>query len=487
MRDGQGLKLWLLVSIAVSLFLVGCGAGSLPAGSVAGRAGLYDYSPSAIQTGNTIQLWWCGQGSNPDDSSQNTDSIQYSSTNAETGVSTSPKTVLAETAGAWDSAYTCNPKVIKGSFQNPLGDSKTYTYAMYYVATDRITGNVNSIGVAFSNDGETWAKYPNPVIPSTTQTGYGVAQPSAYNSDGKAGIILFYEDDTPIGHHVEATSTDGIHFTVLGTLTENGLDPSTPNPSWGDIAYDPKTDTWVAGYNRPSRSASLTGDIAEGGQWGIQVYRIASSSLLNGASPWQLVGNIDTNSTGYECNFIPGLLRDPYGNVNVGPYPSLAVYTSISNPPPKWDYSPAWAGSSCRVEKWDIGLTTLPANPGPVALKRYYNGSTYEVTTGWIDPSGGFLLQSTLGHLYALPTNSAPVPLYGCKAGYIDYFVSTDINCEGQRILGVQGYAIPATGSSVGSGVVPLYRCYDGTNHFVSNDAACEGKKTDELLGYALP
>jgi hypothetical protein len=474
-----------LLSILVLFALAGCGAGGLPPGSVAGRAGLYDYTPTAIQTGNTIQLWWCGQAQNPNVSSQDTDSILYTSINAQTGKSTSPKVVLSETPNAWDSAYTCNPKVIGGSFVNPIGDGKTYTYAMYYVATASIAGIDNSIGVAFSNDGETWAKYPNPVIPSTSETGYGVAQPAAYNSDGKAGIILFYEDDTPIGHHVEATSVDGIHFTVVGTLTENGLDPANPNPSWGDMAYDPMTDTWIAGYNRPSRNPSTTGDLLESGSYGVQIFRIPSSSLITGASPWQLVANVDTNSSGYECIFLPGFLRDHYGNVNIGAYPAITFYTSISNPPPLWDYSAAYAGSSCRQEKWDIGVQTISTNPSLLPLKSYYNGQTTEVTTGWVDPSGGFIAQSTLGHLYPTPVSSALAPLYACKAGYIDYFASTDANCEGQRVLGIQGYEFPTVGA--GQQFVPLYRCFTGTTHFVSHDPGCNGRKTEELLGYALP
>src|SRR6185437_2208552 len=126
-----------------------------------------------IQTGNMRQIWWCGQAVNPADKSQDSDAILYESINLKTNVTTTPVTVLAETPGAWDSVYTCNPKVIKGTFVNPLGDGKTYNYAMYYVATADKNGDQNSIGVAFSNDGIRWNKYPKPVISPTTMVGYG--------------------------------------------------------------------------------------------------------------------------------------------------------------------------------------------------------------------------------------------------------------------------------------------------------------------------
>ena len=86
-----------------------------------------------------------------------------------------------ETLGAWDSTYTCNPKVIMGSFANPLGDGENFTYAMYYVALGW-SGN-NAIGVAFSRDGLSWKKYPHPVISAETSDGYGVGQPALYNTN----------------------------------------------------------------------------------------------------------------------------------------------------------------------------------------------------------------------------------------------------------------------------------------------------------------
>jgi hypothetical protein len=476
------------LSLGVALAVAaGCGIHDrhLPPGSVAGRAGIYDYSPSAIQTGNVVQIWWCGSDDNPSDRTQISDSIQYQSVNLTTNSRYGPVPVLGETQYGWDSVYTCNPKVIGGSFANPLGNGKTYSYAMYYVATDSLQGINNSIGVAFSNDGLNWKKYPQPVISPETLGNYGVGQPALYNTDHKAGIRMFYEDFSSPIHHVEAISSDGVHFTSMGTLTTKGIDPNNPQPTWGDMAFDPQTGYWYAAFNLPDRNPSTTGGVAELGQYGIQLYRIPDGSELSGATPWEMVTTIDTNLTGYESNFIAGFLRDSYGSLNVGSYPTITLYTSVSNPQPPWNASPAVAGVSGNIAFWDISTATWVPGQPLKAFNRYFNQTAHEDTTGWIDPGGGFSLQSTLGHLYESPQQGATVPFFGCKSGSTDYFVSLDPNCGGSRILGTNGYgyAKPVAGLNL----VALYRCNTGADDFVSQDPGCEGKASGQLLGYALP
>jgi hypothetical protein len=163
------------------LSLTGCTAGgsgalATPAGAIVGRSGYWNYSPSVIQTGDVQQFWWCGTGKNPSDSGQISDSILYESINTQTQQRTGPFVVLAETPGRWDALYTCNPRVIRGTFANPLGDGQTYSYEMFYVGTVNDSGN--AIGAAFSNDGIQWTKYPDPVIVPGPTTSYGVGQPA---------------------------------------------------------------------------------------------------------------------------------------------------------------------------------------------------------------------------------------------------------------------------------------------------------------------
>jgi hypothetical protein len=471
----------ILVAFSTILALAGCSP-SLPKGAI-GNAGRYNYSPSIIETGNIRQFWWCSQGINPNDPSQKTDAIYYASANTVTKSTYGPVLVMAETPGAWDAAFTCNPKVINGIFSNPLGDGQTYSYAMYYAAT--ATG-INNIGVAFSNDGIHWLKYPNPVIVSNAQSGYGVGQPSLYNADHKSAISMFYEDSDPTIHHVAAVSTDGVHFTVLGNLTENGMDPDDPEPIWGDMAYDSAAGEWYALFCRPLRSPSTTGGVTERGQYGVELYKIPKDSLMTGRSPWQQLVIKDTNATGYESNFIAGFVHDPYGNLNVAAYPEVDFYTSVSYPAPSWDATPADAGTSARIGTWILmPMKWSPATDFLLPFTQYYNGTRHEVTSGWISSDGGFTEQQVFGHIYANPLHGGTVPIYGCKGGEADYFVSLDPACEGQRILGKDGYiyANPVSGLDL----VPIYRCSAGEDHFVSTSASCGGQSMDEFLGYLAP
>ena len=483
----------------------GCGVqfDGPPPGAFLGRVGKYNYSPSAIQVGKLQQFWWCGVGQNPNLPSQTSDTIQYVQIDLSTNEVSAPITVLGETPGGWDSHYTCNPKVIRGTFSNPLGDGQNYSYAMYYVGTASPTGIVNSIGVAFSNDGIHWKKYPEPVISASTDVYYGVAQPVVYNSDHKAGIWLFYEDanSPPLGQHVKTVSTDGIHFTTVGELTRNGL-PAGANTgdmsydSWGDMAYDPGSGYWYAAFDGPFRAFSsgfeswyttFNGPFSqsEPGNLGVTLYRIKDSSLLTGATPWEMLKSFDTNLTGFESNFLAGLLRDQYGNVNVGTYPAIELFPSISVPVPKWDASAESALESSQPQYWNIGkVEWVPGNP-LMPLNRYANKTTHEVSTGWIDPNGGFTLESTLGHLYESSQQGASLAFYGCKDGSTDYFVSTDSTCGGKRFLGLDGFGYSAP--QMGVALVPLYSCSTGHDHFVSHDPNCEGQGSGQLLGYAVP
>jgi hypothetical protein len=474
---------WLRTFLAFChcLALAGCGAtyAPLPPGSIAGRLRLYDYSPAAIQSGDTEQIWYCGADVNPTDTTQLSDAIVFESLNRKTGAHQGPFAVLAETQGAWDSNFLCNPKVIRGVFSNPLGDGATFTYALYYVAIGATANNF--IGVAFSNDGRSWRKYPHPILSPPTSQGYGVAQPAPYNMDQHSSIRLFYENDLPDQHHLEAVSSDGVHFTLVGTLTKNGLDPVSP--TWGDMAYDPQTHDWYALYNSPFRDPSTTGGITERGQYGFKIYRIADSSLLNGATPWEELFTVDTNLTGYEANFIPGFVRDMYGNVSAAS--GITMVTSISNPPAPWNATPDVAGGSGDIGFWDIGQYTWKPGQPLVPFVRYANQATHEVTTGWLDPKGGFSQQQTLGQLYRAPQGGATRALYGCKSGATDYFVSLEPACEGGLILGLEGYAFPSP--IPGMNLTALYRCKTSTDHFVSTDANCEGQTTQLMLGYVLP
>lgn len=121
-------------------------------------------------------------------------------------------------------------------------------------------------------------------------------------------------------------------------------------------------------------------------------------------------------------------------------------------------------------------VRVAPTSP----LARYYAPVVgHWVTTG---PVGApYAKESTLGYVYAQSTGGFTRPLYGCLHGAADHFLSLRADCEGQQVLGGEGYVSP----SAAAGTVALYRCYTGWDHFVSTDPACEGQKTESLLGYA--
>jgi hypothetical protein len=480
-RKNATAQLVTCIGFAALLAFTGCSAPQLPKG-VIGRIAKYDYSPSVIQTGEVRQFWWCGSARNPDKQSQDSDAIIYESVNLATGETVGPLTVLAETPGGWDSQYTCNPKVIEGTFSNPLGDGQNYTYALYYVGVSYVSNN--NIGVAFSNDGIAWKKYPKPVISAASPNGYGVGQPALFNKDRKSAITMFYEDDDSGIHHVEATSTDGIHFTTQGPLSSSGLDPRCPG-TWGDMAYDSKTGYWYALFDREFRDPKTTGGVIERGQLGVELYRISESDLLKKDAPWEQITTVDTNLTGYESNFIGGFVRDPFGTLNVASYPAIQMYVSVSDPQSGWDDSPKTAADSAKYSTWDIAPAEWVPGKAMKALNRYFNNDSYVVTTGWANASDGFQRQLTLGHVFENPQLGATMALYNCKNGEKDYFVSRDGGCAGKRILGRNGfaYALPVPGKNL----VALYSCEHGNVHFVSQDPKCEGKKIQGVLGYVLP
>jgi hypothetical protein len=137
-----------------------------------------------------------------------------------------------------------------------------------------------------------------------------------------------------------------------------------------------------------------------------------------------------------------------------------------------------------QVYNWAISATNYDPAQTTLALKRYVNSQTYETTTGWVD-TVKFFPDATIGHLYTTPQNGANQPFYGCKAGSTGYFVSLDPNCNGQRILGVNGYGYAQQAAGVAT--VALYSCTAKNGRFLSQDPHCKGQGSGTLFAYALP
>lgn len=469
---------------------------------------VYDYSVTMVQSGTTQHYYWCGYGdekSAPFAGQANgvsTDNIFTMSYDTATGTSSAVSDVLGPSTSttAWDNRFVCNPGVVMGKFNY---NNKTYDIALYYTATDTTASTrYNRLGVAFSNDWHTFVKYPNPVIVPPCDDGkdgagsYGDEMPTPYNADGQANILLFHlqgcrtdpnDSGSQVNTYLRATSTDGIHFTE-GTkpVTDNGFvkpdgTPYQNPPNNVVFAYDKVTSEWYAVVEHEGET-HRNGE----GTYGFDLYKITSTSIFSGATPWQKLTTVDTNLTGYEENFKPALTRDIYGRVNVGSYPDIQMQFGIIDPRPAANSTTTEDIASINKMKENIVQRTYRPDHPLLNFNRYFSPSLdrNEVTTGYVD-TGTFTLESAdrqLGALYEVPTGDADTALYGCRSdtGY-DYFVSTDPGCEGQKVLGLDGYAY----STDASGRVPLYRCYTGTFHLVSNRSDCEGQTTQGLLGYA--
>lgn len=506
----HGVRRGSAVAVAVALLAAVAwpvAASTQVGGPFLGMSGYYDYSDSGIRDdGAGLEThWWCG-----DTPARLGDQILEEQHRISDGVVTIPeRQVLAEgPAGAWDSLMTCNPSVVRGDFADPFGDGANYSYAMYYVGiADLQTGN--SIGAAFSNDGTAWRKYPSPVLafPDPGHGYYGYAQPNATVVDGRVEL-LFEDSDAPAAvapgpvpagaravarrspvrhatgadpapavstHWYALANPDGVTFASPAYITSAGL-PS-PTPSWGGAAYDAADGRWYAAFNQDDRPAATTGGVVENGQPGVTLY--ATASLDTGV--WTQLDTLDTVTTGSEANFLAGLLRNPDGTLASAFLPGVQVDLSQSFPRPAYNASGAALGDSGAFNDWQISWNRWQPGQPWRALQRVVSGTwTHEVTTGWWD-TGVYRLEGSLGKLAEAPTGPASVPLYGCKAGAADYFVSPDAGCEGQYKAGLEGYAYPAPAADRS----PLYRCVSGVGHFVSTDPRCEGQSTEGLLGYA--
>ncbi|MFF5051696.1 hypothetical protein ACFY1S_00700 [Micromonospora sp. NPDC000663] len=186
------------------------------------------------------------------------------------------------------------------------------------------------------------------------------------------------------------------------------------------------------------------------------------------------------------------LFRDPerynaYVNViGTGADPSVVgndfyVYnTQFMQTEPNW--------SDVQLVRHRVSCTA-GTSVGTVALIRYLSAdSRHRVTVGTIQQAG---VHPQFGGIWGLLAAKRPGtrPLYECRAGTADYFVSIDPRCDdrGNAILRTLGwiYESPPAQDST-----PLYRCAlpKAASHFVSILASCETPDAVQqgLLGYAL-
>jgi hypothetical protein len=520
------------------------------------RAANYDYGASIIDTGNERQIWWCGSSRTAsvndeavaDPDYPGSDGILYAKYNKTTNqVIEAPRTVLFSkpNANTWDRSYVCDPSVVKGVFNY---NGQTYSYALYYTATDRGPGSAyspdpnyhkpkgsvdpvlkdydgtnNRIGVAFSNDGKAWVRHAsNPLIypinrsnpPQTTQTNstdaYGAGQSGVYNANGQAGIWIIHTDTSDAsslcgkGHIYVRTSTNGVNFGAPQEVSRNGLIGPDTRIANGDFAFDPNGHYWYGIFrmdsdSRPAAWRNTFGDIYYNASNGCK--RVNSSS-----QEAQQFGVRTEDREGYQVGIyrmpegpFPTGTWEPVGYVNT----NLTGFTLNHNAALARDLygnvyfntsgvEPVFSAGSNLVSDWDFQKVNLTASPSTIALKRYYgpNRGYHLVSTGAVGTDDNWQLEQTLGYLNIgrlTSEGTSTVPLYGCISGQKDTLTPDRFVSRDATCEGQ--YPLGINGfiyqqPPAGIANRAIYRCFNNKGHFVSTASNCEGQTVESLLGY---
>jgi hypothetical protein len=154
--------------------------------------------------------------------------------------------VLAQSL-PWESSLMQDPSVLYQQGNGPL-------FKMWY-------GSISNVGYAWSNDGITWTKNPNPVLSQTLSTESGaLTVPSVAYRNGIYHMSYFGVDAAGVGriHYAEATDPAG-PWTKYGPIV-------APTAAWEDdyiynssLLYDAQEHLWKMWYTA-GRIASAGGE-----------------------------------------------------------------------------------------------------------------------------------------------------------------------------------------------------------------------------------
>ena len=188
-------------------------------------------------------------------------------------------------------------------------------------------------------------------------------------------------------------------------------------------------------------------------------------------------GQFTSLDPGCEGQSVLGLEGWIYDSSSNGWPPTNAIYRCLV--PASGDHFDS-VDPNCEGQKPE-GLLGYIAQTH-AALDRFVNPSLGD---HWVTTRGvgnGYQFEGRLGYLLQ-QGGTGRHPLYSCVIG-ADHFMSRDAGCEGQGVIGQDGWAYDSPPS--GQQVTAIYRCtVNGSgDHFVSTDPACEGQHTESLLGY---
>ena len=295
----------------LSVLAVSCRDGKDASGSLvvpqvqyelSGGAGHYDYAPSFIINEYGIIYGFLCENKNP---FEIIDYVYlYKGIPTEDGYVWQPGTqILAPSEKGWDHIHICDPDVraLKTKYKG-----KTYNYIMTYLGVDQWF-NHNQIGLAVSETIEgPYIKYDgNPLIPYEGLDTWGTGQSTSLVKNDSTIVVYYHNTGSKTNYSRREVILNDLDNIRLGEqediphLTANsypalGRDHLYMVSEMRSDGYEKAVPTWVGDLCRVARMP-LDGDIfAE-------------------EDPWEVLGYVTPESSGFPRNHNPGFLTDEKG------------------------------------------------------------------------------------------------------------------------------------------------------------------------------
>jgi len=210
----------------------------------------------------------------------------------------------------------------------------------------------------------------------------------------------------------------------------------------------------------------------------VQLTESGVNSLPPGSSPGEQADGVCRSL--YNVVNTPGISNYIYHRMKDHPV-EVAAGIGLGLVTEYGDFKPAWVtwALSNRIDldppQLSCGFENLPYTK----LIRAYHSQRGHWASTRLFPEG--FTEEKAYRLLREP-GGGTIPLFECRAGD-DNFVSKQVGCEGQQVMGPLGYIHVDPFDQA----VPLYRCLANGDHMISPDPGCEGYETEHLLGYAQP
>ncbi len=283
--------------------------------------GYYSYAPSVIYDYPYEYHFYCGNNA----ANQIVDNIVFRKYfwNGSQWQVIKESSILTPTTGKWDQKHVCDPSVVKGKFTL---DNISYTYAMFYTGSidPKNNGTENEIGVAFSNDLNTWKKFPFQIIKKNCTSCWGVGQPSVTSIDGMGNVLLFFTRGTSTNTSMSAIQ---LNLSILSSSSSNvkvikpewklptqglnlGLNGNIASLLGADLMYDASKDRFymVWGSKFDSNTPAWVSNT-------LTISYISGAELWSGSGTWKFMNTISSALSQTPKNFDAGFTRNVFGGV----------------------------------------------------------------------------------------------------------------------------------------------------------------------------